>query len=150
MLLYVWSREYPNASINLYGLVTLKVLYFLVWVSRRQLFLVSSFILGFVTFFFGLGILLALGNALFRYHLWFSNCARSFGYYCWASLLLPYCASSACWWEEYTEDTNFDVSFSCCLYSSTQKHVLVPAQASHNRLHQVKNHFPMCYVSTYY
>ncbi|XP_073289754.1 derlin-1 [Primulina huaijiensis] len=27
MLLYVWSREYPNASINLYGLVTLKAFY---------------------------------------------------------------------------------------------------------------------------
>ena len=25
MLLYVWSREFPNANINIYGLVTLKV-----------------------------------------------------------------------------------------------------------------------------
>ncbi|KAJ4832758.1 ER-associated protein degradation protein [Turnera subulata] len=28
MLLYVWSREYPNAQINIYGLVTLKAFYF--------------------------------------------------------------------------------------------------------------------------
>lgn len=28
MLLYVWSREYPNAQINLYGLVALKAFYF--------------------------------------------------------------------------------------------------------------------------
>ncbi|KAK9099205.1 hypothetical protein Syun_026250 [Stephania yunnanensis] len=28
MLLYVWSREFPNAQINLYGLVTLKAFYF--------------------------------------------------------------------------------------------------------------------------
>lgn len=27
MLLYVWSREYPNANISLYGLVTLKAFY---------------------------------------------------------------------------------------------------------------------------
>uniref|UniRef100_A0A5B6YWG4 Derlin n=1 Tax=Davidia involucrata TaxID=16924 RepID=A0A5B6YWG4_DAVIN len=27
MLLYVWSREFPNANINLYGLVTLKAFY---------------------------------------------------------------------------------------------------------------------------
>eukprot|EP00268_Persea_americana_P049550 TRINITY_DN5318_c0_g1_i2.p1 TRINITY_DN5318_c0_g1~~TRINITY_DN5318_c0_g1_i2.p1 ORF type:complete len:254 (+),score=12.80 TRINITY_DN5318_c0_g1_i2:168-929(+) len=27
MLLYVWSREFPNAQINLYGLVTLKAFY---------------------------------------------------------------------------------------------------------------------------
>ncbi|XP_075475354.1 derlin-1-like, partial [Primulina tabacum] len=27
MLLYIWSREYPNANINLYGLVTLKAFY---------------------------------------------------------------------------------------------------------------------------
>ncbi|XP_031495394.1 derlin-1 [Nymphaea colorata] len=27
MLLYVWSREYPNAQINIYGLVTLKAFY---------------------------------------------------------------------------------------------------------------------------
>lgn len=25
MLVYVWSREFPNANINIYGLVTLKV-----------------------------------------------------------------------------------------------------------------------------
>jgi len=25
MLLYVWSREFPNAQINIYGLVSLKV-----------------------------------------------------------------------------------------------------------------------------
>ncbi|RVW79256.1 Derlin-1 [Vitis vinifera] len=28
MLLYVWSREFPNAQINLYGLVQLKAFYF--------------------------------------------------------------------------------------------------------------------------
>ncbi|XAR67070.1 hypothetical protein NMG60_11013499 [Bertholletia excelsa] len=28
MLLYVWSREFPNANINIYGLVTLKAFYF--------------------------------------------------------------------------------------------------------------------------
>ncbi|KAK9131078.1 hypothetical protein Sjap_011565 [Stephania japonica] len=28
MLLYVWSREFPNAQINLYGLVALKAFYF--------------------------------------------------------------------------------------------------------------------------
>ncbi|KAL6221056.1 hypothetical protein ACLB2K_008808 [Fragaria x ananassa] len=28
MLVYVWSREYPNANINLYGLVQLKAFYF--------------------------------------------------------------------------------------------------------------------------
>ncbi|KAL8519585.1 hypothetical protein ACS0TY_010502 [Phlomoides rotata] len=28
MLLYAWSREFPNANINLYGLVTLKAFYF--------------------------------------------------------------------------------------------------------------------------
>ncbi|KAE8669172.1 Derlin-1 [Hibiscus syriacus] len=27
MLLYVWSREFPNAQINIYGLVTLKAFY---------------------------------------------------------------------------------------------------------------------------
>ncbi|VFQ81381.1 unnamed protein product [Cuscuta campestris] len=27
MLLYVWSREFPNANINIYGLVTLKAFY---------------------------------------------------------------------------------------------------------------------------
>ncbi|XP_062090928.1 derlin-1 isoform X2 [Humulus lupulus] len=27
MLLYVWSREFPNAAINIYGLVTLKAFY---------------------------------------------------------------------------------------------------------------------------
>ncbi|CAN6456809.1 unnamed protein product [Victoria cruziana] len=27
MLLYVWSREYPNAQINIYGLVTMKAFY---------------------------------------------------------------------------------------------------------------------------
>lgn len=27
MLLYLWSREFPNANINLYGLVTLKAFY---------------------------------------------------------------------------------------------------------------------------
>lgn len=25
MLLYMWSREYPNAQVNIYGLVALKV-----------------------------------------------------------------------------------------------------------------------------
>jgi hypothetical protein len=25
MLLYVWSREYPNAQINIYGLIPLRV-----------------------------------------------------------------------------------------------------------------------------
>ncbi|XP_051131429.1 derlin-1 [Andrographis paniculata] len=28
MLLYIWSREFPNATINLYGLVALKAFYF--------------------------------------------------------------------------------------------------------------------------
>lgn len=28
MLLYLWSREYPNATINIYGLVNLKAFYF--------------------------------------------------------------------------------------------------------------------------
>ncbi|KAH0460160.1 hypothetical protein IEQ34_010823 [Dendrobium chrysotoxum] len=27
MLLYVWSREFPNAQVNIYGLVTLKAFY---------------------------------------------------------------------------------------------------------------------------
>ena len=29
ILLYVWSREFPNAQINIYGLVALKVCYIL-------------------------------------------------------------------------------------------------------------------------
>lgn len=106
MLLYLWSREFPNANINLYGLVTLKV-------SLPHGFLASNVSYCFMClweFVPCTGILLAVGHALLRRHLWFSNCSWSFRHYCWASLLLPNSTASACWREEHTEDTSIFVS----------------------------------------
>ena len=42
MLLYVWSREYPNAQINMYGLVQLRVCNITVLLSPLPIFMLHN------------------------------------------------------------------------------------------------------------
>lgn len=42
MLLYVWSREFPNANINIYGLVSLKVFGNLTFPASLSLFFILA------------------------------------------------------------------------------------------------------------
>lgn len=104
MLLYLWSREFPTAKINLYGLVTLKVFY----LSSPML---SYWSCTYNNLALMTGILLAMGDALLRRHIWFSTCAWSFGHCSWASLLLLNSTASACWREEHPKDACIYVSF---------------------------------------
>lgn len=126
MLVYVWSREFPNAQINIYGLMTLKVCWrciqsqiFVVWfhfLCNRFGFriLVSNIEAHLHPSWFSLvfsGILSPMGNACFRCHFWLPHHARSAGDYCGASILLFDCAASTCNWKDLTEDSKMGVSF---------------------------------------
>lgn len=91
--------------------------YTVLWLLRYFTFLVDSDLRWFLILlcayenqFVITGILLAMGYALLGCHFWFSNCARSFGHYCWPSLLLPNSTASTCWREDHTEDTRISVS----------------------------------------
>ncbi|XVE54166.1 hypothetical protein DITRI_Ditri03aG0058800 [Diplodiscus trichospermus] len=72
MLLYVWSREFPNAQINIYGLVTLKTLCSYAYYFHN----------------YCSGILSTLGNAGFGCYFRFTSYSRSSRNHCWTSILL--------------------------------------------------------------
>lgn len=120
MLVYVWSREFPNANINIYGLVTLKVCEcwlviilqsFCVFTKLQSFFSLIHIWCMDVHKILIAGILSTMGHACFRCHFWFTYCTRSSGNLCRASLLLFDRVTSTGWWEEHTEDSNVVVSF---------------------------------------
>lgn len=58
MIVYVWSREFPNARISIYGLVTLKVCYLFIYL----------FSLWFLSYYWPVLIMLNAGVKKTSYH----------------------------------------------------------------------------------
>lgn len=122
MLLYVWSREFPNAQINIYGLVALKVCFQLP--LKWQVFTTSitSIIIVPVPWYgirglvslCSAGLLPTMGNACIGCYIRFTDITRPSWDPCWTSLLLPDRAASSCWWEGHAKNTKMGVSF--CLH----------------------------------
>lgn len=113
MIVYVWSREFPNARINIYGLVSLKVL-------SLSLSPILSLAISFWKLYntccgVHTGILSSLGNAGSGFDFWSSFEARHSRDGCRTSLLLSNRASSSCWWKINAQDSSLGVSF----YGST-------------------------------
>lgn len=124
MLVYVWSREFPNAQINIYGLVTLKVClrymqlqiiagcFFLLCMRLgvRVIILTSMLISTLHVLIVFSGILSSMGDAWFRCHFWFPSYARSNGNHCRASILLFDCFASTCNGKDLIKDSKIGVS----------------------------------------
>lgn len=118
MLVYVWSREFPNANVNIYGLVALKVcrlvyihiaigcFYFVMYL---QLLILNVWCMQFLYIVIA-GILSTLGDACFGRHFWFPNYAGSAGNHCWTSVLLLDCVASIGRWKEHITNSEMGVS----------------------------------------
>lgn len=114
MLLYVWSREFPNATINMYGLFTLKVSGNLqVLLSYIVSLLAHCALLNNCLLYFpwSVGILLALDDACTGCYFRFTYLARLSWHCCWTPFLLLDRTSSSRWWKEYSQDSGVGVSF---------------------------------------
>lgn len=121
MLLYVWSREFPNAQINIYGLVALKVCpnlvqCILVFIHRLyELYEMKHIVhrlIGTIMLNSFSGILSSMGDACFGCHFWFTSYAKSVRYHCRTSILLFDSVASTSRWKEHFEDSIVGVSLS--------------------------------------
>jgi hypothetical protein len=132
MLLYVWSREYPNSQINMYGLVQLRVCNFTVLLSALSIFFFcgevhcpSSCCPNDAVTFVGLPVyvqfvddtllfavfLSSMGYAWIGCDIWITVTAWASGYHGWTSILLPVSVAPASHWKELSQDSKMGVSF---------------------------------------
>lgn len=126
MLVYVWSRENPNAQINIYGLVQLRVCNFTTIdcnshlrvaqlvnrqskrcgpVDNMRNWLVVDVLSSFA------GILSSLGYGLIGYDIWVSINAWPSGHHGWTSILLLFSVAPSCHRKELPQDSEMGVSF---------------------------------------